>query len=284
MSGPSELAVLTGVLADAGWKATVVIGLGWLGSRLGRSAAQRHAVWAVSLGVLPVLLWLSASRGSAVALDAPWMLALWGLGFVGAWVPLLRGLSGLRRLGATAVPDEQGILTSDAVTSPLTWGLWRPVVVLPSSARSWSTARRRLALAHEEAHVRRRDWAVHLAAWVVCTVFWFHPLVWWARRAMAREAEHAADDAVLAEGVRPSDYAELLLSLSHGPVGAALGAGSFVGQRVHGVLGARDRSPRRGAAVLVALVVAALALPNLGAWAAWSTPDDELTCQPGLLP
>ncbi len=272
------------MLADAGWKATVVVGLGVLGVRWARSAAQRHAVWAVTLGALPLLLPLAALRGPAVALDRPWMLALWALGFVAAWLPLLRGLQGLRRLGASSVPDGHGQLHSDQVASPLTWGLWRPVVVLPSAARGWSAERRRLALAHEAAHVQRRDWAVHVAAWVVCTVFWFHPLVWWARRALAREAEHAADDAVLVEGGRPSEYAELLLSLRHGSVGAALGAGSFVGQRVHGVLGSRDRDPRRGGAVLAALVVAALALPNLGAWAAWSTPDDELTCQPGLLP
>jgi beta-lactamase regulating signal transducer with metallopeptidase domain len=289
VSGPSELAVLTGVLADASLKATVVLAVGWGGTRLlGRgSAAQRHAVWAAAFAGLPLLLAVAGTRGPALALDLPWLGALWATGCAAALVPLARGLAALRRLraGATADPDRPDVLHSAALASPVTWGLWRPVILMPAASSAWSCTERDAALAHERAHVARRDWAVHLAVWAVCAVFWFHPLVWWARRALIREAEHAADDAALATGVRPSEYAALLLSFSRAERPPALGvASSWVGDRVRAVLAARPRSPRRWPVAVVALGLAALALPTLGSWSAWTTPEEAQTCRPGPLP
>jgi beta-lactamase regulating signal transducer with metallopeptidase domain len=290
VSGPAELAVLSGIIADASLKATLVLALGWGGSRLlGRaSAAQRHAVWAATFAVLPRLLGVAGTRGPALALDAPWIVAVWAAGFVLALSPMVGGLVALSRLraGATADPDRPNVLHSDAIASPITWGLWRPVVLMPSAAATWSRAERDAALAHERAHIARHDWAVHLAAWALCAVFWFHPLVWLARRALIREAEHAADDAVLATGVRPSDYAALLLSLSRAePPLAALGAASsWVGDRVRAVLAVRPRSPRRWPVGLLALGLAAPSIPASGAWSAWTTPEAAQTCRPGPLP
>jgi hypothetical protein len=55
---------------------------------------------------------------------------------------------------------------------------------------------------------------VHGFAWLACALYWPNPLVWRAASALRREAEMAADDAVIASGVRPSDYAELLVGLA----------------------------------------------------------------------
>ena len=178
---------------------------------------------------------------------------------------------------------QQPSYPKDAVAGPITWGLLRPVIVLPAAAGAWTEAQRAAALAHEQAHVARRDWAVHLGAWVVSALFWFHPLVWLARRALVREAEHAADDAALAQGTRPSAYAELLLALAGTPgPRAALGAApSLLGQRVHAVLDGRSRSARRWPAWVVAGVLGGIGLPALGAWPTWApTPEAELTCAP----
>jgi beta-lactamase regulating signal transducer with metallopeptidase domain len=287
VSGPAELAIAAGIVVDAGLKATGLVALGWLGTAWppGRSAAQRHAVWAAVFAVMPLLPLASWARGPERALDAPWVVGAWALGFIAASAPIAVGLWRLGRLRADAVPDGTlpGVWHSDAVRSPISWGVWRSVVVLPGAAVDWSDADRAAALAHERAHLARHDWLVHVATWGVCAVFWFNPLVWWARRALAQEAEHAADDAALAAGARPSDYATLLLSLAHpGPRSAALGvASSPVGDRVRAVLDARPRSRRRGPTAAVALALSLSMSTALGAWSAWSTPPAELTCTPG---
>jgi hypothetical protein len=69
-------------------------------------------------------------------------------------------------------------------------------------------------LAHERAHLRRRDCLTLLLAQIVCAFYWPNLLLWLASRSMRREAEIAADNAVLAGGMRASDYAAQLLQLA----------------------------------------------------------------------
>ncbi len=94
---------------------------------------------------------------------------------------------------------------------PATWGVLRPVIVLPVSARAWPAARLDAVLHHELAHVRRRDalWC-GVGEWA-CAVFWFHPGVWLARRAALRAQEQAADDLVLRTGGERFSYARALV-------------------------------------------------------------------------
>jgi beta-lactamase regulating signal transducer with metallopeptidase domain len=288
MSGPAELSIACGVLLDAGLKATLVLVLAAAGCRAlrGSSAAARHATWAAGLACLPALPWLALQRGPEIAVDAPWVVAVWAAGALLAALPLVMGLLKLVWLRATAETGPAGHHYSPHIHGPLTWGLLRPIVVLPTAARGWSPSRLAAALAHERAHVRRADWAVHVAAWAVSALFWFHPLVWFARHRLAHEAEHAADDAVLAQGIRPSDYARLLVSMSRvGTPRVALGMGaSLVGRRVHAVLEPGPRSTRRWPVLVVALVGAGLALPSLAAWPTWTAPPEALTCRPERSP
>ena len=69
-------------------------------------------------------------------------------------------------------------------------------------------------LAHEAAHLQRRDTLTSLLAHVNRCVFWFHPLAWWLVKKLALTAECACDDAAvraIGEGRR---YAEVLLDMA----------------------------------------------------------------------
>lgn len=103
------------------------------------------------------------------------------------------------------------VLTSRDVSVPLTWGYWRPVVVLPTSLPAWSADERRLVMLHEAEHARSGDWLFALAARAACAVYWFHPAVWWTSNQLRADCELACDERVIAAGARRSDYADLLV-------------------------------------------------------------------------
>jgi HEAT repeat protein/beta-lactamase regulating signal transducer with metallopeptidase domain len=97
---------------------------------------------------------------------------------------------------------------------PLVWGTRRPVILLPQECDSWAAPRRRAVLAHELAHIARRDVAVIVLGQLVCALHWFHPLAWWLERRLAAERERACDDAAVAHGVPAAQYAEQLLQVA----------------------------------------------------------------------
>lgn len=106
------------------------------------------------------------------------------------------------------------LLEGDAAAMPITFGLLRPTLLLPSSARDWTRARQNAVLRHELEHVRRYDSLTQLIAELGCALYWFNPLMWYASLRLRIEREHACDDAVLASGSRPSEYAADLLDIA----------------------------------------------------------------------
>ena len=156
------------------------------------------------------------------------------------------------------------LVEHEAVPGPMTFGITRPVIVLPLDAREWSEVELRRALLHELEHIQRRDWIMQIVARVVAAFYWFHPLVWMAWRRLCLEAERSCDDAVVMSEER-TDYAEQLVTLaqrmSAAPVQPLLGMAnrSDLSTRVTAVLDDRLRRGRAGFA-LVAGTVAASAI------------------------
>ena len=166
-----------------------------------------------------------------------------------AWLAMLdetRAAMGLRR--------PVRLFRAEGTGSPLTWGTLRPAVLLPADADAWPDGHRRAVLLHELAHVRRLDCLAALVAHVTCALWWFHPGAWWAASRLAAERERACDHRVLAAGVRPSDYAECLLSIAdraRGPglpalVAAGLFRRSELRARVRAILQSPAPAPSRG--------------------------------------
>ena len=109
-----------------------------------------------------------------------------------------------RALGITGAADLRIVA---ATWVPGAMGIFRPAVLLPEGLAAQLTEPELDAvLAHELAHVLRRDnlWAA--VAHAVVAVFWFHPLVWWIERCMLKERETACDEAVLGRGTLPEVY------------------------------------------------------------------------------
>ncbi len=100
-----------------------------------------------------------------------------------------------------------------AVTVPMVWGLFRPVILLPADADEWEPERQRAVLLHELAHIQRQDWLMQTIAQITCAIYWFNPLLWFAVRRLRTEIEGACDDHVLNAGYQSTDYAQHLLHI-----------------------------------------------------------------------
>ncbi|HEX2079003.1 MAG TPA: M56 family metallopeptidase [Longimicrobium sp.] len=159
------------------------------------------------------------------------------------------------------------LLASDAVAAPATVGWIRPAVLLPSSAADWTAEHAHTVLAHELAHVVRRDCLAQDLARIACALHWFNPLVHLAARRLRAECEHACDDRVILGGVRPHRYAVVLVETVRAvrrEAPAAMLAMARRGElerRIAAILdpaAPRTAAPARGRRLALLLAVAAL--------------------------
>lgn len=106
------------------------------------------------------------------------------------------------------------VLQSNRALTPMTWGILKPVLLLPRDADDWSDEQRRDVVLHELHHIRRHDCLSQSFAQLACILYWFHPLVWFSARQMRDERERACDDEVLMAGSKASSYASHLLEMA----------------------------------------------------------------------
>lgn len=93
------------------------------------------------------------------------------------------------------ITREVRLRVVDTLSSPVTAGWWRPVVLVPASLLSGMSPQLLEALlAHELAHVRRFDYPVNLAQSMIETILFYHPVVWWLSHRIRVEREQIADD------------------------------------------------------------------------------------------
>src|SRR3954452_16606624 len=192
--------------------------------------ATTMALYAVPAAILLLITALALARLIALRARADVLVD-------GHWLSALARAQ--RRMG---FKHGTALLTSDELTSPISWGLMRPVILLNRRAVE-ASGEAEAIIAHELAHVARMDWAKLLLARVATALFWFNPLVWVLAREAHQLREETADDAVLAADVCDTDYAQLLVGVArHECPGLLLGA--------HGVAPSKNSLSRRVARVL----------------------------------
>jgi beta-lactamase regulating signal transducer with metallopeptidase domain len=232
---------------------------------------------------------LNATPVAAQSQDGRWSLpswstmlrVIWATGSALLFLSLGLAILRVRRLRRDGLPSKElqeltqtlarqagikrpiEVLLDEDIPAPLTCGVWRPAILLPTETRNWSEAQLRRALVHELEHVRRKDWIVQLAARLTCAIYWFHPLVWMTWRGLCLEAERSCDDAVV-QSAEHEDYAEQLvllaqqMSKSNRQPALGMANRSDLSTRVSSVLDGNRRRGRVSVGAAVAVSVASI--------------------------
>jgi beta-lactamase regulating signal transducer with metallopeptidase domain len=163
----------------------------------------------------------------------PWLLGAWLLGVVLCLAGLAGGIARLHALrrrapiapppvtrevellaGRMGITHRTEVRVSGNAGIPLTFGALRPVVLLPSRfADDLPADQVRLVLAHELAHVARRDYLVNLAQCLVEALLFFHPAVRWLSRTAREEREHCCDELAASVAGDRREVARALVAL-----------------------------------------------------------------------
>ena len=136
---------------------------------------------------------------------------LWLAGMAALLVHALVSVGKLKRKLATAILLRDNIYESEFVDSPFVFGVVKPNIYLPMHMDEGTAA---YVIAHERAHLARRDHWWKVLGYLVLALHWFNPLVWVAYILFCRDIELACDEKVVKglDGAARADYSQALLS------------------------------------------------------------------------
>ena len=136
---------------------------------------------------------------------------LWLAGMAALLVHALVSAEKLKRKLATAILLRDNIYESEFVDSPFVFGVVKPNIYLPMHMDEGTAAH---VIAHERAHLARRDHWWKVLGYLVLALHWFNPLVWVAYILFCRDIELACDEKVVKglDGAARADYSQALLS------------------------------------------------------------------------
>jgi BlaR1 peptidase M56 len=198
---------------------------------------------------------------SAASSSFPWLFAIWALGTFVVGARIVRAQLAARRLVRAATPVDGEIMRSAQIGSPMTVGILRPRILIPTHVEYLHAV-----LLHERGHIARRDLLVQLVAQIACAMYWWNPLVWVAAARLRIEREHACDDLVIAAGVLPSSYASDILAVAHSisyPGAVCMVDGTSTESRLRRILDARTPRTMRTRFRVTACVLACASLAVL---------------------
>ena len=167
--------------------------------------------------VNPVINELYAPEPSASAnplqILIPVAAVVWLTGIVALLIYTLVSFLRLKRKIGTAVLLRDNIYQSEAVVSPFVLGIIKPKIYLPFyiSAQDMENV-----IAHEKAHIQRKDYLWKPLGFLILTLHWFNPLVWLGYVLLCRDIELACDEKVVKKlnNEQRADYSQALLTCS----------------------------------------------------------------------
>ena len=141
------------------------------------------------------------------------MTPIWILGMVALLIYTVISYWRLRRKVSEAVILRDNIFQSENVVSPFVLGIIKPKVYLPYNMDGQDLSH---VVAHEQAHIRRRDHWWKPLGFLLLTIHWFNPLMWLAYVLLCRDIELACDEKVIKElgNEQRADYTQALVACS----------------------------------------------------------------------
>ncbi len=235
----------------------------------------------VALPVVPAVNPVELNLTTPVR-SSPLLLAVTVIYALGALLLLVRMIIGfiqckylVRRSRPVVLPRDlavpgasAGIVESDDLLVPVTLGLWRPMIILPTDWKTWDKTVLQTALAHEAEHIRRGDTWVAFIATCNTALYWFHPLSWLLRGNITELAEQACDDEVIRTTGQRTTYAQILVEMAsrlatgaqrYQPTGIGMAKTAFVELRVSRILDSKRPLSSRLSSLLSAVLFSVIA-------------------------
>lgn len=184
----------------------------------------------------------------------------------------------MKRQLAKAVHYRDHIYECDNIPSPFVMGLFRPRIYIPFRL---SDTERDYILAHEQYHIRRKDYLIKAAAFFLVIVYWFHPLVWISYFCMVRDMEMSCDEYVLAASDIETrrNYSQSLLAFATNQRHFSMGLLSFgetgTHRRIKHILKFRNGGKWMGITAILLVAGAALVCLTNGRPSAKKTTTDH---------
>ncbi len=119
---------------------------------------------------------------------------IWLCGFAVMSIYAVISYATLKKRIALSVPFENGLRKGEGVESPFVFGFFRPRIYLPFGLGQETE---KYVIAHERAHIKRKDNFVKPLGFLILSVYWFNPLVWAAYILLCRDIEYACDEKVI---------------------------------------------------------------------------------------
>lgn len=100
----------------------------------------------------------------------------------------------MKKVLRLSIPYIGKIWWAQEIDTPMVFGLFHPKIYLPISCNKEELS---YMIVHETMHMRRRDYLIKIFVYMICVLYWFHPIVWTAYHLLAEDMEKACDEAVL---------------------------------------------------------------------------------------